>query len=143
MNRKMSNQTNRIEVHVEKHDDGTYWGTTQNVPGLVSAYGNSMEELKKNLLAAFKDYIEVAELENEDWVNEIKDIKTFTYQVDVQSFFRLIPEVKISALAKKARINESLMRQYATGKANASEERMKEIEKAVHELGKELLSISF
>lgn len=143
MNGKMSNQINRIEVYVEKHDDGTYWGTTQNVPGLVSAYGNSMEELKKNLLVAFQDYIEVAELENEDWVNEIKDIKTFTYQVDVQSFFRLIPEVKISALAKKAGINESLMRQYATGKANASEERMKEIEKAVHELGKELLSISF
>lgn len=139
----MSKKINTIEVYVEKHKDGTYWGTTQNVPGLVSAYGNSMEELKLNLLEAFQDYLEVAVLEDEDWVNEIQEIKTFTYQVDVQSFFKLIPEVKISALAKKARINASLMRQYATGKANASAERMKEIEKAVHELGKELLSISF
>lgn len=57
-------------------------------------------------------------------------------------FFKLLPEVKISSIAKKARINESLMWQYATGKANASEERAKQIEKAFHELGEELLSIS-
>jgi hypothetical protein len=34
------------------------------------------------------------------------------------------------------------MRQYATGKANASEQRAKQIEKAIHELGKDLLSVS-
>lgn len=35
-----------------------------------------------------------------------------------------------------------LLRQYATGKANASEKRAKQIEKAIHELSKELLSVS-
>ena len=132
-----------IKVFVEKADDGTYWGTTQNIPGVVTAYGSTLEELKRNLKVAFDDYLEVAEEEKEDWVKEIKKMTDWDYQMDLQAFFYLIPEVKISAIGKKAKINESLMRQYVTGKAAASEERVKLIEKAIHELGKELQSVSF
>ena len=132
-----------IKVYVEKADDGTYWGTTQNVPGSVSAYGNSLEELKNELKQAFNDYLEVAEEAGEDWVDSLKNIKGFEYVLDIPSFFKLLPQLKISSIAKKAHINESLMRQYATGKANASEKRTKQIEKAFHELGEELLSVSF
>jgi len=132
-----------IKVFVERADDGTYWGTTQNIPGVVTAYGNSLEELKESLKVAFGDYLEVAEEEKENWVKDVKKIKDWDYQMDLQAFFFLIPEVKISAIGKKAKINESLMRQYVTGKASASEERVKRIEKAIHELGKELQSVSF
>lgn len=131
-----------IKVYVEKAEDGIYWGTTQNIPGVVTSFGKSLEELKKNLQMAFRDYLEIAEDLEEEWVEEIRSFTSFEYNLDIPSFFKLLPELKISALAKKAGINESLMRQYATGKANASEERAKQIEKAVHELGKELLSVS-
>lgn len=134
---------NTILVYVEKADDGTYWGTTQNIPGVVTAYGNSLEELKKNLKVAFDDYLEVAKEEKEDWFKDVKKMDAFNYQMDLSSFFRLIPEVKISAIAEKAKINSSLLRQYVTGKSNPSEERLKQIEKAIHELGEELLSVSF
>ncbi len=63
--------------------------------------------------------------------------------MDLQGFFHLIPEVKISAIGRKAGINESLIRQYVSGKAVASEKRVKHIEKAIHELGRELQSVSF
>ncbi|MEM8569232.1 MAG: type II toxin-antitoxin system HicB family antitoxin [Bacteroidota bacterium] len=132
-----------IKVFVEKAEDGTYWGTTQNIPGVVSAYGSSLEELKDNLKAAFDDYIEVAENEKEKWAKEVKKMNQWDYQMNLEAFFDLIPEVKISAIGKKAKINESLMRQYVSGKAAASEERVKLIEKAIHELGRELQSISF
>ena len=36
-----------IEVIVERHYDGTFWGTTQNIPGVVTAFGASWDELKK------------------------------------------------------------------------------------------------
>jgi predicted RNase H-like HicB family nuclease len=132
-----------IRVIIEKADDGTYWGTTQNIPGVISAYGNTLEELKGNLMGTFDDYIETAEAEKEDWAAEVKKVKNWTYQMNMQSFFQLIPEIKITAVGRKARINESLMRQYATGKAAASETRVKLIERAVHELGRELQSVSF
>ncbi|WP_026839481.1 type II toxin-antitoxin system HicB family antitoxin [Gillisia sp. JM1] len=132
-----------IEVYLEKAADGTYWGTTQNLPGVVTAFGNSLEELKINLQQAYSDYLETAMEVNEEWIQEILNANVFVYRLDIQALFKLIPEIKISSLAKKAGINESLMRQYATGKANASEERAKKIEKALHELGNELLSVSF
>jgi predicted RNase H-like HicB family nuclease len=132
-----------VEVYVEKAADGTYWGTTQNLPGVVTAFGNSLEELKINLQQAYSDYLETAMELNEEWIQQILQTNVFVYRLDIQALFKLIPEIKISSLAKKAGINESLMRQYATGKANASEERAKKIEKALHELGNELLSVTF
>ena len=58
-------------------------------------------------------------------------------------FFKLVPEINRSGIAVEAHINKSLLRQDATGKANASEKRLKEIEEAVHEWEQELLSVSF
>ena len=133
----------KIKVFIEKADDGSYWGTTQNIPGVVSAFGNSLEELKKNLQEAFENYLEVAKDEQESWYAEVKEFNGFEYEMDIQAFFKLIPELKISAIADKAGINASLLRQYATGKARASEERARLIQSTVHDLGRELLSVSF
>ncbi len=132
-----------IKVFVERHEDGTYWGTTQNIPGVVSSFGGTLDELKENLQHAFNDYAEVAKESGEKWVDEVKQLSKWEYHMNIQVFFDLIPEVKISAIGKKAGINESLMRQYASGKAAVSEKRMRLIEKAIHELGKELSSVSF
>jgi len=55
----------------------------------------------------------------------------------------LLPEAKISNIAKKANINASLLRQYKTGKIEASEEQARKVLKAIHQLGEELLSVSF
>lgn len=132
-----------VQVNVEKHKDGTYWGTTQNVPGVVSAFGDTLEELKVNIENAYADYVETAKELGEDWIKELENINGFEYKIDLQSFFKLIPEIKASNLAKKAKINESLMRQYITGKASVSEERLKAIEKVVHQLGNELLAVRF
>jgi|SRR5690606_5080939 len=131
-----------ISVYVEKAKDGTYWGTSKGLKGVVSAYGNSLKDLKKNFEQAFSDYIELAKDLKEPYADDYENVN-FTYEMDLVGFFKLVPELKITAIAKKAGINSSLLRQYATGTANASEERLKVIEKSVHKLGEELLSVSF
>jgi hypothetical protein len=65
----------------------------------------------------------------------------FQYNIDIPSFFVLLPEIIISSLAKKANMNASLLRQYKIGSVSASEEQARKIEKAIHELGSELLSV--
>jgi len=75
----------------------------------------------------------VAKEEKEAWVKDVKDMKKWEYHMSLQACFHLIPEVKISTIGKKAKINESLMRQYVSGKAFACEERVKVIENAIHE----------
>ena len=67
----------------------------------------------------------------------------FTYLLNLKSIFHLLLEVKVSNIAEKANINPSLLGQYETGKAKASEEQAKKELEAMHELGKELLSVSF
>jgi predicted RNase H-like HicB family nuclease len=132
-----------VQVNIEKHEDGTYWGVTQNVPGVVSAYGNTLEELKSNLEIAYADYIDTAKELGEEWVRDVEKREGFEYRLDLTALFKLIPEIKITSLAKKAKINESLMRQYVSGKASVSEERLKVIENIVHQLGNELLAVRF
>ncbi|MDO5106021.1 type II toxin-antitoxin system HicB family antitoxin [Capnocytophaga sp.] len=131
-----------IEIFVEKHTDGTYWGTTQNFVGIVSSYGNTMEELQRNLEEAFAENIAIAKELGEDYADDYNDV-SFIYKMDLSSFFALIPEVKISSIAKKAGLNESLVRQYKNGIAAASQEQTLKIQNAVHLLGKELLSARF
>lgn len=135
-------QTN-VNVSVEKHQDGTYWGTTTNIPGLVSAFGSTLSELKLSITLAYNDYYELAEELEEDFLKEISKNPIFNYNLNIKSVFELLPEVKVSNIAEKAGINTSLLRQYKTGKKAASEEQANKVLKALHELGEELLSVSF
>lgn len=54
-------ETNLIKVKIEKAKDGTYWGTTQNIPGVVTADGSTLDELKENLNEAIELYIETVQ----------------------------------------------------------------------------------
>ena len=132
-----------ILIYVEKHTDGTYWGTTNNIPGVLSAYGSTLSELKENIKTAYQDYFELAVELKEDYLNELSNEPQFMYQLDLQNVFHLVPEIKITSIAKKAKMNASLLRQYKMGKVTASEEQSKKVLTAIHELGNELLSVSF
>ena len=132
-----------MNVFVGKHKDGTYWGTVTEVPGVVASYGNTLSELKSNVEQAYADYYELAVDLKEDYVVNLEKKPDFTYLLNLKNIFHLLPEVKVSNIANKANINPSLLRQYKTGKAQASEEQAKKVLNAMHELGKELLSVSF
>ena len=136
----MKNQ--KIEVSIEKSNDGTYWGTSQNFEGIVTTFGNSLEELISNFENAFADHIEVAKDLGESYANKFDNVE-FDYKMNLTSFFELVPELKISSIAKKANMNESLLRQYKNGLTTASREQTRRIQEAVHELGRELLSVQF
>jgi predicted RNase H-like HicB family nuclease len=137
----MMKKNESIEVVVERHYDGTFWGTTQNIPGVVTAFGASLDELKKNLEHAFLEYVAAAAELGEAWIEEVRTRKEWAFYMNMQALFELVPEVKISAIARRAGINESLMRQYATGKAVVSEDRLRYIEQTIHDLGRELQTV--
>mgnify|MGYP002634486931 CR=1 FL=1 len=137
----MKKENQSIEVVVERHYDGTFWGTTQNIPGVVTAFGASLDELKKNLEQAFLEYVAAAAELGEAWIEEVRNRKDWAFYMNMQALFELVPEVKISAIAGRAGINESLMSQYATGNAVVSEDRLRYIEQTIHDLGRELQTV--
>lgn len=132
-----------IEVFIEKAEDGTYWGTSQNFEGVVSTFGNSLEELQTNFEQALSDHLEVAKETGEDYADSYDDGIIFLFKMDISAFFKLVPELKVSSIARKAGMNDSLVRRYKTGEETVSKEQAFKIQKAVHDLGRELLSVKF
>jgi len=132
----------KIIVYVEKADDGTYWGTSQNYDGVVSSCGKTFEELQTNFEQAFHQNLQIAKEFAESYTDKYDNVY-FDYKMDLSSFFNLFKGISIRAIAEKSELNPSLVRQYKAGIKTASIEQTKKIEKAVHLLGKELLCVKF
>jgi predicted RNase H-like HicB family nuclease len=132
-----------IKVKIEKSSDGRYWGTTQNVPGVVASDGESINEMKNNLKEAVELYLETAEETDRKTYEAFKNGFEFEYDVEISEIFNIFEVINKSVFAKTIGVNPSLFRQYTTSKKQTyiSEKRAKEIETGLHCLGKELLSI--
>jgi len=130
----------KITFIIEKSTDGYYSCYTKhefNGFGLLG-YGNTVEEAKQDL---FNSYEEI----KKDRANEGKstpDIE-FVWEYDLQSFFNYFSVLNVSELARKSGINSSLLRQYRSGLAKASEVQYDKLRKCVHQIGKELAAVRF
>lgn len=131
-----------IKVKIEKSKDGTYWGTTQNIPGSVTADGNTLQELKENLKDAVELYVETAKEHEMEIYQKLKKGFELELEIELSQVFQKVKVLNKSEFAKRVGINPALMRQYATQKTiYVSEKRAAEIQKGLHSLGEELLAI--
>lgn len=69
-------------------------------------------------------------------------IQNEQYPNVVSKTLKSFPEINVNQLARRMGINQSLLAKYICGAKNPSAERLKEIEKTLHELGKELSEVS-
>lgn len=132
-----------IIVKVEKSADGVYWGTTQNIPGVVTADGKDLATLKENLQEALELYLETAQdIDDEKILKLLSGGIDFEYHIELSELFKRLKVINKSAFADRIGISPSLLRQYSVKKdIYISEERAKKIEKELHSLGEELQSI--
>ncbi len=131
-----------IKVKVEKSSDSRYWGSTQNIPGVVVSDGYTIEELKENLKDAVELYLETAEENDQKTYNNFKEGFEFEYDFDISDIFNTFEVLNKTEFAKKIGINPSLFRKYTSDKQTyISEKRAKDIEAGLHQLGRELLAI--
>jgi len=119
-----------IPLIIEKGNDSEIWGRIDFEKELIVDFANSVEELEKKMKNLLLDFFEISS-------DKIK----FRLEYDLTVLFNHKNYLNISAIASKAGINASLMRQYATGKKFPSEERAKKIEGLINEIGKDLLSV--
>ena len=119
-----------IKVKVEKSANGIYWGTTQNIPGVVTADGQDLKELKDNLQDALELYLETAkDTENNQILNLLAGGIELEYQIELSELFKKLKVINKSAFATRIGISPSLLRQYSVKKdIYISEERAKKIE---------------
>lgn len=96
---------------------------TQRENYTLSRFGIHWEELDEDL--SFDGFF----LEEKSADNEIAIL------------FSQFPEISISKFAERAGISPLMMRHYACGTKKPSEKRKKQIEKALHEFGKQLTEV--
>jgi hypothetical protein len=133
----------KLQIIIEKGEDGL-WGRIETPDYLPVTYGKTVEEVTSQLYDLIDDYLVNEPDKSAFWqnVSSAGQIE-FEYVYDIQAFFESFTALNISQVARQAGINQSLMRQYASGVKHPSSEQARKIEKAIHLLATDLLKVSF
>jgi predicted RNase H-like HicB family nuclease len=130
----------KVTVIVERTSEGWFSCYMEDkLPGFgLTGHGYTAERAKADLMVAFEEIKEMLKEEGK----EVPDLE-MEFRYDLQSFFDFFSVLNATRLAEKAGINASLLRQYRSGAAKASQKQYSKLEKAVHEIGKELIVAKF
>lgn len=109
---------------------------SERLPG-ITGYGKTVERAKENFLTALQ---EVKDAYGRKLPKELKGEFDFIFKYDIASIFEHFGSLDASSFAKKIGMNPSLLRQYKTGHAKASDKQKKRIESGLHQLGRQLLN---
>ena len=130
----------QVTVIIEASSTG-YGAFADALPG-ITGYGKTVGEAKNDFEIAFKEVFDTYQKNKEAVPKAFKNGNIlFSYQYDIQSIFEHVGILDISGFAKRIKMNPSLLRQYKSGHALASDTQKKKIESGLHELGKELLKV--
>ncbi|TDX00545.1 hypothetical protein [Dinghuibacter silviterrae] len=108
----------------------------------VTGYGDTVDAAKKDLENAIRDVLDFCKKEGKEPDPALNGGNLeFIFKYDIASIFNHFGMLDATGLAKKIGMNPSLLRQYKTGHALASDKQKQKIEQGLHELGRELLSV--
>jgi hypothetical protein len=131
-----------LEAIIEKGDvELSGW---INIPGqtLLTTVGKTVKEVLANLRFLLADFIIHEGQESKKWKKVDITSVEFDIKYDLQAFFGEHSYLNISEVAKRAGMNTSLLRGYASGSKHASPEQTKKIEETLHRLASELQEVS-
>ncbi|MBA2562218.1 MAG: type II toxin-antitoxin system HicB family antitoxin [Chitinophagaceae bacterium] len=125
-------------IEASKTGFGIY---SDDLPG-ITGYGKSIEEAKADIQSAIEDVLEACKVDGTKPMKELnKGNLEFVYKYDMESLFKYFGMFDATNLARKIGLNPSLLRQYKTGVTLAGPKQKERIEKGLHALGRELLSV--
>lgn len=114
----------RQAVIIERGDKGRLFGRTTIDDDLIVVEAKTIQYVGEKVKIAAAVY-------------HSKTIEPY-YLYDLTAIFHVLSYLNITAIAKSAGINPSLMRQYASGSKFPSAKRVSEIERIINELGREM-----
>jgi DNA-binding transcriptional regulator YdaS (Cro superfamily) len=119
-----------ILLIIEKATDGELWGRVTLDDNLITESASKLELLQKKIKKLLHDFHDLDPM-----------AVHFDIAYDLTAIFSEKKYLNLSEVAQHLGINRSLMAQYAAGKKFPSTERAKDIENAIHELGRDLLGV--
>ena len=133
----------KLQVIIEK-SEGLLWARIEGRKDyLPVTAGKTVKEVFDNLRMLIEDHKKHEGKNDKFWKKINPKTVEFDIRYDVQAFFEEYDFLNVSAIAKRAGLNPSLVRQYVSGIKYPSANQVKKIEAAVHKLAKELQGVSF
>ena len=130
----------RNSVILEKTDAG-YSAYLPDLPGCIST-GMTIADIKNNIKEAIDFHIEGIRIENMPIPERFDGEFDLSFKMDVSSLFEWFSGILTkSGVSKLTGMNQSLISQYVSGSKSPSAKQTKRIERALHNLGQELLEI--
>ncbi len=130
----------RNSVILEKTEEG-YSAYLPDLPGCIST-GRTIAEIKNNIKDAIDFHIEGMRIENLPIPGKFDREFDLSFKMDVASLFEWFSGILTkSGVSRLTGMNQSLISQYVSGSKSPSGKQTKRIERALHNLGQELLEI--
>jgi hypothetical protein len=120
----------KITLIIEKGSNEELWGRVTYDDNLITSNAITLEFLQKK----------IREVLHKLHGLDPKRIE-FDLVYDLTALFSEKRYLNLSEVAQKIGINRSLMAQYAAGKKFPSLQRVQEIEKSIHDIGRELIKV--
>jgi hypothetical protein len=117
----------KIEVVIERAEDGQLWGRVQYREDLLTTNAKTVEGVIKNFREQFEAFYEKKFLQTQ-----------FDVKYDLEAFFERYNVLNISEVGKRAHISPTVMRHYKAGIKHPSKAQIKNIQNTIHDLAKEL-----
>ena len=133
-----------MTIILEK-DDNIFWAWIEDCPEEFSGIhtsGSDEKEVTENVRALINNLLANEFKDNPKFIDFDTNAIIFNYRYSLMDFFETYSDIKIGSIAKRAGLNASLVRQYASGIATASATQAKKIQEAVHSLAQSLLQVS-
>lgn len=131
---------NKVTIIVEQAADGSYWCySKESINGIgLNACGSTVKDTKKDLMLCLEEVKALAKEQGKPFPEV-----SFAYKYDLKSFFDYFKYLNVTEIAKRAKINPSLMRQYVCGIKNAGEKTYNRLSKCIEDIKTELNTASF
>ncbi len=127
-------------VIVDGSPENGYSAYLEKLPGVISE-GDNWEDLKFNIEDALSNSLQIMEQEKMPIPKEFNGEYKLEFVLPFNKSFDLLSFVKSSVVAKRANMNVAQLSHYMTGVRNPSSHQIEKIEKALHGIGQELLSV--
>ena len=131
----------KIDVIIEKGKK-EFWGRIEGYEFLPVTAGKNINEVLGNLKMLIADYVRHEGQDDKRWKKIDVGKIEFNLHYDLRAFFDEYKVLNVSSVAAKAKINQSLLRQYVTGAKHPSTRQAKKVETAVRQIAEEINKIS-
>ena len=133
-----------MTIILEK-EGNIFWAWVEDCPEEffgIHTSGSDEKEVTDNVKMLITDLLKHEFKDNPKFVGFDTNLIIFNYRYSLMDFFETYSDIKIGSIAKRAGLNASLVRQYASGIATASATQAQKIQEAVHSLAQSLLQVS-